>query len=205
MKTDTGTLFVFSGPSGTGKGTILNKYFEKYNDKKLMYSVSATTRSPREGEVDGVNYYFKTQKEFQDMIDNDEFLEWAKFCDNCYGTPKKQIDNLLSQGIDVILEIETVGAFNIKSKCPDAVMIFVLPPSLGELKQRLKTRATESEEVLAERFAVAKSEIELSHKYDYIILNDNLSQAVEDFRSILTSQRLKTVNNNKTISEVLEK
>lgn len=205
MKTDRGTLFVFSGPSGTGKGTILSNYFEKYNDENLMYSVSATTRTPRKGEIDGVNYYFKTQKEFQHMIDNDEFLEWAKFCDNCYGTPRKQVDNLLSQGIDVMLEIETVGAFNIKAKCPDAVMIFVLPPSLGELKQRLKTRATESEDVLNERFAVAKNEIELAHKYDYIILNDNLSQAVEDFRAILTSQRLKTVNNKKTISEVLKK
>ena len=205
MKTDRGTLFVFSGPSGTGKGTILSNYFEKYNDKNLKYSVSATTRAPRQGEINGVNYYFKTQKEFQDMIDNDEFLEWAKFCDNCYGTPRKQVDDLLSQGIDIILEIETVGAFNIKKKCPDAVMIFVLPPSLSELKHRLQTRATESEEVLAERFAVAKSEIELAHKYDYIILNDTLSQAVEDFRSILTSQRLKSVNNNKTISEVLKK
>ncbi len=205
MKTDRGTLFVFSGPSGTGKGTILNKYFEKYNDENLMYSVSATTRSPRDGEIDGVNYHFKSKKEFQDMIDNNEFLEWTTFCDNFYGTPQKEIESKLSNGIDVILEIETVGAFNIKAKCPDAVMIFVLPPSLSELKRRLKGRGTETQEVLDERFAQAKKEIELSYKYDYIILNDTLAQAVKEFRAILTAQRLKTINNNKTITEVLEK
>ncbi len=205
MKTDKGTLFVFSGPSGTGKGTILTKYFEKYTDDRLVYSISATTRQPRDGEVDGVNYYFKSQNEFLDMIDNDEFLEWTNFCGNYYGTPRKQIEKLVSEGIDVILEIETVGAFNIKEKCPDAVMIFVLPPSMTELKKRLKGRATESDEVLENRFAIAKKEIELSHKYDYIILNDTLTQAVKDFRTILNAQRLKTINNNKTISEVLEK
>jgi len=205
LKSDKGTLFVFSGPSGTGKGTILSKYFEKYTDDSLVYSISATTRQPREGEVDGVNYHFKTKEEFQSMIDNDEFLEWANFCGNYYGTPKKQIEKLLSEGIDVILEIETVGAFNIKERCPDAVMIFVLPPSLTELKHRLKGRATESDEALETRFSIAKGEIELSYKYDYIILNDTLTQAVKDFRTILNAQRLKTVNNNKTISEVLEK
>ena len=205
MKTDKGTLFVFSGPSGTGKGTILGEYFKKYNDNKLRYSVSATTRSPRVGETDGINYYFVSQDKFKAMIDSDELLEWASFCDNYYGTPKKQIMDMLSEGIDVILEIETVGAMKIKAKIPEAVMIFVLPPSLSELKSRLTSRGTESADVIKKRTDEAVREIEQSVKYDYIIINDKIEEAVEDFRTIVKSQRLKTNNNKNTISEVLKK
>ena len=205
MKTDKGTLFVFSGPSGTGKGTILGEYFKKYNDNKLRYSVSATTRSPRVGETDGINYYFVSQDKFKAMIDSDELLEWARFCDNYYGTPKKQIMDMLSEGIDVILEIETVGAMKIKAKIPEAVMIFVLPPSLSELKSRLTSRGTESADVIKKRTDEAVREIEQSVKYDYIIINDKIEEAVEDFRTIVNSQRLKTNNNKNTISEVLKK
>jgi len=139
------------------------------------------------------------------MIDSDELLEWARFCDNYYGTPKKQIMDMLSDGIDVILEIETVGAMKIKAKIPEAVMIFVLPPSLSELKSRLTSRGTESADVIKKRTDEAVREIEQSVKYDYIIINDKIEEAVEDFRTIVNSQRLKTNNNKNTISEVLKK
>lgn len=205
MKTDRGKLFVFSGPSGTGKGTILANYYAKYEDKQITYSVSATTRAPRQGEIDGKNYYFKSHQEFQKMIDNDEFLEWASFCGNCYGTPKKQIFDLLDQSIDVILEIETVGAMKVKKKCPDAVMVFVLPPSLTELRRRLTDRATENADVIETRLSAAVSEMKLAAEYDYILVNDNIDVAVEKFRSIVVAERLKTEINNNTILGVLEK
>ncbi len=205
LMNNNGSLFVFSGPSGTGKGTILSSYFEKYNDTNLKYSVSATTRSPRTGEEDGINYFFKTKDQFQNMIENDELLEWASFCDNYYGTPKKPIEKALSEGIDVILEIETDGAFKVKNKCPDAVMVYILPPSMSELKKRLVSRGTEPPEVIEKRFTSAINEIKLSYEYDYIIVNDDLDKAVDEFYAIVTSQRLKTVNNKNTINEVLEK
>lgn len=205
LKTDKGTLFVFSGPSGTGKGTILSKYYEKYNDTNIKYSVSATTRLPRDGETDGVNYYFKSTQEFETMIANDDFLEWAKFCDNYYGTPKKQIMDMLSQGIDVILEIETIGAMKVKSKCPQAVLVFVLPPSLTELKRRLTDRGTEAADIIEKRSEAAIGEIKIANQYDYILINDDIDTAVEYFRSIVTAQRLKVINNKNTISEVLKK
>ena len=205
MKTDKGTLFVFSGPSGTGKGTILTSYFNKYKDNKLKYSVSATTRKPRSGEVDGVNYFFKTKDEFQQMIDGGEFLEWASFCDNFYGTPLKYINDMLDSGVDIVLEIETVGAMKVRDKCPDAVMIFVLPPSMSVLKKRLTERGTEDADVVAKRLFVAKDEISLSTKYDYILVNDELAVAVDELYSIITAERLKAKRNNNTINEVLEK
>ncbi len=203
--TDRGTLFVFSGPSGTGKGTILAGYFDKYNDNKLKYSVSATTRNPRSGEVDGVNYFFKTKDEFQQMIADGEFLEWASFCDNFYGTPIKYINDMLDSGVDIVLEIETVGAMKVREKCPDAVMIFVLPPSMSVLRKRLTERGTEDSDVIEKRLSVAKDEISLSAKYDYILVNDKLSVAVDELYSIITAERLKTKRNNNTINEVLEK
>lgn len=205
MKTDKGILFVFSGPSGSGKGTILGKFNEIYPNNKMMYSVSATTREPRKGEVDGVNYHFKSVEEFQNMIDNDDFLEWAKFCDNHYGTPKKPIYDSIDKCVDVILEIDTVGALNVKEKYPEAVMIFVLPPSLTVLEERLRDRGTETEETLNKRFNKAVEEIKKAGKYDYIIVNDNLDEAVTEFNSIITSERLKTKINKNTISEVLKK
>ncbi|MBQ4526553.1 MAG: guanylate kinase [Clostridia bacterium] len=203
--TDKGILFVFSGPSGTGKGTILSSFNQKYDDKNIKYSVSATTRAPRPTEIDGINYFFKTEDEFNQMIKNDEFFEWAEFCGNLYGTPKKAVFDLLESGKDVILEIETKGALNVKRMYPDAVSIFILPPSLSELKSRLMGRGTETPESVQNRFETASRELPLAENYDYIIINDVLDDAVEKFRYIIESQRLKTNNNKNTILEVLKK
>lgn len=203
--TDKGILFVFSGPSGCGKGTILNKYFSEYDDKNVTYSISATTRASRDGEIDGVNYYFVTHEEFDKMISDNDLLEWTSYCDNKYGTPRKRVMDTLEKGIDVLLEIETEGAMNVKRIYPEAVLIFVLPPSVGELRNRLVLRATEEESVINKRVDEAIREIKLADKYDYIILNDNLEEAVDSFRFILNSERLKANNNKNTISEVLKK
>ena len=203
--TDTGTLIVFSGPSGSGKGTILSNFYENYADDKIKYSVSATTRSPRDGEIDGVNYYFKSKDEFENMIENNEFLEWASFCDNFYGTPKKAVVDMLENGNDVILEIETVGAMNVKNNFPDAVMVFVLPPSVEELKNRLSGRGTETKEVIDKRIETALGELPLAEKYDYILLNDEVESATERFWTIIRAERLKVGKNKKIISEVCKK
>lgn len=203
--TDKGILFVFSGPSGTGKGTILSKFNEIFPDENIRYSVSATTRDPRPGEIHGVNYFFKSKDEFQSMIENDEFFEWAEFCGNFYGTPKKAVFDLIEDGNDVILEIETVGAANVKRLYPEAVSVFVLPPSLSELKSRLRGRGTEDEESLNKRFEKASKELPLAENYDFIIVNDDLNDAVEKFKAIIECQRLNSKNNKNTISEVLKK
>lgn len=202
--TDKGILFVFSGPSGSGKGTILSAFNQKFNDNNIKYSVSATTRGPRPGETDGVNYFFKTEDEFDLMIKNDEFFEWAEFCGNMYGTPKKAVFDMLEKGNDVILEIETKGASNVKRLYPEAVSVFILPPSLMELKARLLGRGTESAESVQNRFETASKELLLAETYDYIIINDDLNDAVDKFKCIIESQRLKANNNKNTISEVLK-
>ncbi len=205
LKTDKGTLFIFSGPSGTGKGTILSEFTKKYGEYNLKYSVSATTRNPRSGEKDGVNYYFKSKDEFLSMIDDDDFLEWSKFCDNYYGTPRDPVMKSLSDGYDIILEIETVGAANVKCKYPEAVSIFVLPPSLSELKKRLYGRGTEPDDIIKKRYDGAVNEIEKSYNYDFVIVNNNIDKAVEDFKSIIDSERLKAHVNKNTITEVLKR
>ncbi len=203
--TDKGSLIVISAPSGTGKGTILKKFSEIYMDDKMMFSVSATTRAPREGERDGINYHFVTEEHFLDEISNDGFLEHAVFCDNRYGTPKKAAMDAINSGIDVILEIETAGAMQVKENYPGAVMIFVLPPSLEELKKRLVGRGTETEEAIEKRFTAAKNEMRLADRYDYIIVNDDVEKATYEFNAVIRAQRLKTINNKKIISEVCEK
>lgn len=203
--TDKGILLVFSGPSGSGKGTILSNYFSKYNDKNIKYSVSATTRSPREGEINGENYYFVSEKEFDNMICNDELLEWAQYCGNKYGTPKKAVMDLIDQGVDVLLEIETEGAMNVKKMYPEAILIFVLPPSLSELKKRLEGRGTEEAEVIKQRINTAANELKLADEYDYILVNDELDATVDNFKSIIVAERSKTKINKNTISEVLKK
>ena len=196
-----GTLFVVSGPSGTGKGTVIKRLLENHQNDVFL-SVSATTRSPRNGEIDGTHYYFKSVNEFKNMIDNDGLLEWACFCGNYYGTPKKIVDDKLNSGIDVILEIEVQGAMKIKEKDLDARFIFILPPSFSELKARIVGRKTETDEVIEKRMVTAKEELLFAEKYDYVIMNDFVDNAVEQFESILNAERYKTDKNINLIKEV---
>lgn len=196
-----GVLYVVSAPSGCGKGTILETVLK--NNCNLYYSVSATTRNPRAGEIDGVNYYFHTKEEFQELIDTKGVLEYAQFCDNYYGTPRKHVEEKLEQGFDVILEIETKGAMQIKKNFPDAVSIFILPPSISELHRRLDKRRTESEDVIEKRLSEAKREIECAENYDYIMLNGELEKAILDFEAIITASKLVNKRNLNKIYEVL--
>ena len=197
-----GKLFVVSAPSGCGKGTILLEVLN--NNKNLFYSVSATTRTPREGEIDGVNYYFLSKDEFKREIDNGGMLEYAQYCDNFYGTPKKKVVEKLEQGIDVILEIETKGAMQVKGVMPEAVLIFILPPSVLELRRRLNKRGTEEESVIEKRVKEAEDEIRRAFNYDYIIMNDELDKAIEDFEAVLKASKLTKENNKNMIEEVLK-
>ncbi|MBR1863423.1 MAG: guanylate kinase [Ruminococcus sp.] len=179
-------LIVISAPSGCGKGTNLARVFE---DRDVFYSVSCTTRAPREGEKDGVNYHFLTNERFEEMVKNDEFLEYAGFSDNYYGTPKKPVEENMALGKDAVLEIETKGAFQVKKLREDAVLIFVLPPSIAELDRRLHKRGTEDEETIAKRLSNARGEIEKSVDYDFVIMNDELEDAVRDLETVLESVR----------------
>ena len=184
-----GLLLVVSGPSGAGKGTICKALLNKNDQIKL--SVSATTRKPRTGEVDGVNYFFIEKEKFTQMIEEGEFLEYAQIYDNFYGTPKAAIMECLEKGQDVILEIEMQGASQIKEVCPDGVFIFVLPPSLEELKNRIVGRGTETAEEIEKRFSCAFDEINRIVDYDYFIVNDNVEKSVKQVESIILSEKNK--------------
>lgn len=196
-----GILMVVSGPSGCGKGTVLAEIVKSDN---IFYSVSATTRSPRPGETDGVNYYFLTKEKFEEMIADNGMLEYASYCGNYYGTPRRPVEDMLEKGCHVILEIEVQGAMKIKEKCPDAIFIFILPPSLKELRRRLEKRGTESAEVIEKRLGEAAGEISYAYKYDYAVVNGELSEAVNDLKSIIRAEELKTAKIKNTIDEVLE-
>lgn len=195
-----GLLIVVSAPSGCGKGTILS---EVLKDDRFYYSVSATTRSPRLGEVNGVTYHFITKQDFEERIKNNAMLEYAEYCGNYYGTPKKEIDEMREQGKNVILEIEVQGAMKVRGICPDAVFIFVLPPSVAELERRLKKRATETDDVIAQRVSQARSEIELARKYDYVVVNAALEDAINDFKAVIKAEELKVSNAQDLIDEVI--
>ena len=184
-----GLLVVISGPSGVGKGTIIKQILE--NRKNSSLSVSCTTRDPRPGEENGVHYWFIKKDEFERMIENDEFLEYMPVFDNFYGTPKSKVEELRSKGIDVILDIDVKGAAAVKSKAQDAVMIFILPPSLEELKRRLSGRGTETEEQVEKRFSRAQAEIERSTEYDYRVINASLEDAVKEVEDIIDKEHLK--------------
>ena len=204
MKTKQGALIVVSGPSGTGKGTIMNEYFKNYTEDNSFLSISATTRAPRPGEEEGVNYYYKTKEEFEYLINTDGLVEWAEFCGNYYGTPKKVVMDMLDAGKNVVLEIEVQGAMKVKESFPDAAFVFVLPPSFAELRRRLVDRQTESEAVIETRLKRAKEEFMLIDNYNYILINDELDKAVETFHSIVVAESQKTKRNLKIINEVCE-
>ena len=187
-----GVIAVISGPSGVGKGTICTYLAQKYDD--FFLSVSATSRLPRPNEVDGVHYHFKTPDQFKEMIANDEFLEYAGYVDKFYGTPKAPCYEHVEKGINAILEIEVQGGMMVKEKEPDTVMIFIVPPSMEELENRLRGRGTETEEVILQRLARAKEELLQMKNYDYIVVNNSVEEAAEQIRNILNSESLKTKN-----------
>lgn len=180
-------LFVISGCSGVGKGTVLKEFMAR-NTKDFMLSVSCTTRKPRPGEVDGVNYFFMSVEEFQDCIKKDKFLEYAQFAGNYYGTKQKYINQKFAEGLNIILEIETQGALQVKKRMPEAVLIFIAPPSVEELEHRLRGRHTEDEETIKKRLDLVKVELERSKQYDYIIVNDDLERAVSEIEDIARSE-----------------
>ena len=182
-----GILIVICGPSGVGKGTICKRFLTKNTDIKL--SISATTRSPRAGEEHGVSYYFLDAQKFEDMIEKDEFLEYARVYDNCYGTPKKAVFENLEKGEDVLLEIDIQGAMQVKEKYPDGVFIFILPPSLEELKNRIVKRGSETEESFKKRFGSAFSEISKIENFDYYLVNNDLDKAVGQLESIIMAEK----------------
>lgn len=187
-----GKVIVISGPSGVGKGTVVQELLNNNDDCTL--SVSATTRAPREGEVHGVNYFFITKEEFQSRIKNNAMLEYAQYCDNYYGTPRDYVQQSIENGKNIILEIEVQGALNVKSTMPEAVTVFVMPPSMIELEKRLRGRGTEEEEVIQQRLKTAVEEMRQSPKYDYIVINHTVNQCVNDIKTIINSEKMKTDN-----------
>ena len=194
-----GLLVVISGPSGAGKGTICQALLEK---TPLAYSVSATTRKPRAGEVDGESYYFLSVEAFEEMIEKDELLEWAKVYDNYYGTPLKKVEEKLAAGEDILLEIDTQGAMKVREKFPEGVYIFILPPSLVELERRIRGRDTETEDVLQKRLAAAIDEIEAGKCYKYVVTNDEVDGAVDSVCAILAAERRLVARNGELFDEI---
>ncbi len=201
MKTR-GSLIVLSGFAGVGKGTVLKSLFETHEG--YAYSVSATTRSPRPGEVDGVHYFFVSKERFEQMIANDELLEYACYVDNYYGTPKAYVDSKLEDGFDVILEIEVQGALNIKKKVPDAILIYMLPPSAVTLRDRLTGRGTETPDVIRKRMERAAEEAVGVEQYDYIVVNDDADECAQELNSLIRAQRHRTGSNKAFIRMIQE-
>jgi guanylate kinase len=181
-----GKLFVYSGASGVGKGTIMKRILEE--DKTTRLSISATTRAPRPGETHGKEYFFVSREEFDKMIEEDGFMEYATYCSNSYGTPKKAVEDMLSEGINVFLEIDVVGALNIIRDYPECVSIFILPPDFEVLEHRLRNRGTETEEQITSRLETAKKEITQADAYKYNVVNADLDKAVEDVLAIIRKE-----------------
>ncbi len=195
-----GLLLVVSGPAGAGKGTICNAYLQRNSNVHL--SISATTRQPRAMEQDGIHYYFLEKQKFEEMIVKNQFIEWAQFCDNYYGTPRAKVEEKLAAGQDVLLEIEVQGAMQVKKQFPEAVLIFILPPSMEELRIRIIGRGTETMDVIEKRMARATEEVRLAKQYDYFVLNDMVEQAVVRLESIVQAEKVKVSRNLELLKEV---
>ena len=203
MMHDKGLVVVLSGFSGAGKGTIMKHLLEAH-PQDYNLSISATTRAMRAGEKEGREYFFKTQEEFDEMIKNNELLEYATFNGNSYGTPRAYVEQLIERRKDVILEIDTHGALQVKKMYPDALLLFTMPPSAAELKNRLVGRGTETEEVIAQRLAISNSEADIMDSYDYLIINDSLERAVDQVHNIIQAEHFKVSRNTLTINEMKE-
>lgn len=196
-----GILIVLSGPSGAGKGTICQELLRSYPE--LNYSISATTRPARVGEQNGINYWFISRPDFQKMIENDQLLEWAEVYGNFYGTPCHHIAELLNSGKDVVLEIDTQGATQIKKKFPQGVCIYIAPPSLDELAKRIHKRGTDSLENIKTRLNSASGELKYVHNYDYVVVNDEVQTAMKKIAAIIIAEKCKVVRNLSTIESIL--
>ena len=192
MNSKMGNLIVFTGPSGVGKGTVVKELFQNLDN--LIFSVSVTTREKRSGEEEGKNYFFRTNREFDELIQADKLLEWAEFVGNKYGTPKDFVFEKLKNGTDVFLEIEVQGALQVKEKFPEALMIFLLPPSIDELEARLRKRATEPEEKILLRLAKARDEMKYINDFDFSVINDSAERAGKELREIILSRRIEKKN-----------
>lgn len=198
-----GLLIVISGPSGVGKGTVRKALFE-LEGHDLVYSISMTTRPPREGEVDGEDYYFVSKEEFLRRIKNDQFLEYAEFVGNYYGTPKDKVDEQIELGKEVVLEIEVQGALQVREKAPDGVFIFIAPPTKEALYRRLLRRGTEKPDMIQQRMDKAEREFPLAHKYDYIVVNDEVTNAADRILAIIRAEHAKTERAIYKYKEMLE-
>ena len=198
-----GILIVVSGFSGAGKGTIMRALLDKYEETYAL-SVSATTRDPRPGEVEGREYFFRTVEEFEKMIAKEDLIEYAKYVDNYYGTPRTYVEEQLERGRDVILEIEIQGALKVKEKFPETLLLFVTPPSAAELKRRLEGRGTETPEVIASRMKRAREEAEYMDRYDYLIINDDLNECVEEMHQIIQGEHRRSYTTNAIMEHMKE-
>lgn len=196
-----GFLLIVSGPAGTGKGTVCKELLER--NKDIVYSTSATTRKPRKGEVDGVNYFFIEKEKFEDMVENNEFLEHAYVHTNYYGTPRGFVIEQIEKGETVLLEIDVQGALQVKKNYPEAIFVFLLPPTMEELKNRIVKRGTESNEDIERRYKNAFKEIEFLGKYDYFVINNQIEDAVSDIESIIRAERLKVKRHSNIKDEIL--
>lgn len=199
QKKERGQLIVLSGPSGVGKSTVIAELFAQRSN--IYFSVSYTTRQPRVGEQDGVNYNFVSREEFERMIADDELLEYAEYVDNYYGTSMKLIQEKLDAGIDVLLDIEVQGAAKVRARCPDALFIFIIPPSFEELSRRIHRRNTDSEEVIAGRLAKARQEFREIPKYDYLVINDKVANAVHEIEAILTAAECRVSSRSRMLAQ----
>jgi guanylate kinase len=197
-----GILFVLSGPSGVGKGTVRKALFEQ--DTDLQYSISMTTRKPREGERDGIDYFFKEKEDFEQLIKVNKLLEWAEYVGNYYGTPRDYVEQTIEEGKDVFLEIEVQGALQVRENFSEGVFIFLIPPSLEELKNRIVGRGTEAANIVNDRLHTAKEEIEMMGAYDYVVVNDKVENAVKRVKAIVTAEHARRDRVEKQYRRLLE-